>query len=110
MAISSRFTYASGVSGAYTVPAGQYVTGFAAHATGSGAYCTVAAQGPDTSAGVAGSQIPIPAGSSLQVTVPQVTPSGAGNTGGQDIIGDGSVLAFSGTDSYLVTMWIYESL
>lgn len=87
---TSKFSYDAGASGTVTVPAGKAVTRFAAIATTDGATLTITPGGAGQS-GVAGAAMPIPV---------------AGGWFGLSMLGElgaGSVLAFSGTASYLVT-------
>lgn len=94
----ASFLYAAGTAGAYTVPSGAFVTGITAHATGSGAYLTIAVQavGQATDAGT-GPQVPIPAGVGIELGRPVLL-------GSVQELGPGTVITTSGTDSYLVTL------
>ena len=100
MPVASRFSYLAGTAGTATVPAGYFVTGIAAHATNSGASFTIAPQGPDTSAGVAGPSIPVPAGVGFGLGKPTLL-------GQQDEMGDGTVIVFTGTDMHFVSLTAY---
>jgi len=88
-------TYAAGAAATVTVPAGVYVTGLSCHATGAGATLTITPSGPSITSPVAGPAIPIPAGGGFSLGRPWL----AGNA---NELGAGTVLAFSGTDSYYV--------
>ena len=90
--MSSTFLYHASAATAVTVPTGYVVTGIAAHATGSGAYFTIAPNGAS-----AGDEIPVPAGSGIAIGCPVLL----GNAGE---LGAGTVITPSGTDSFLVTM------
>jgi hypothetical protein len=98
MSGGSRFFYASGASGSYTVPAGAFVTGIWCHSSGDGATLTITPARPDVRTPVAGPAIPIPSGAVLSVGRPTL----AGNS---DELGTGSVLTFVGSDAYLVTLF-----
>ncbi len=82
-------SYASGVSGTYTVPAGAYVLGVTCHATTAGAL-TLNPTGGSNSA------IPLPAGSAFSIAEPLL------GTNGQLVAG--STIVFAGTDSYVVVL------
>ena len=86
---ASQFSYSAGTAASVTVAAGKQVTGIACHASGSGATLTITPGGPNQ-APVAGDAIPIP-------------PTGWFSIRFMGELGPGTVLAFSGTDSYLVT-------
>lgn len=90
-----RFKYNAGASGTVTVPHGRCITGVTAHATGSGATLTIAAQGESTDADSTGDAIPIPAGTSISFGVPVIEEN-------IDQLGPGTVLTFTGTDSYFI--------
>lgn len=86
----SRFTYDAGTSGSVTVPAGKSVTRVACIATAGGATLTITPGGANQT-GVAGAAIPVPV---------------EGGWFGLAMLGElgpGTVFAFSGTASYLVT-------
>lgn len=87
--------YTSGTAATYTVPAGAYVTGLTAHATGAGAYLTIEPEGLGVIDASVGSQIPIPPGVGFELGRPVLV-------GSLYELGPGSVLTFSGTDSYAV--------
>lgn len=95
---NGRFFYAGGTNGTYTVPGGAFVTGISAHATGGGATLTMTPAGPDVTSPVTGPAIPIPAGAALSLSRPLLT-------GNSDELGVGSVLVFTNTDAYIVTLF-----
>ena len=89
--------YTAGTSGAYTVPAGAFVSGITAHATGSGAYLTISVQAVGQADAGTGSQIPIPPGVGFEIGRPVLT-------GSVLELGPGTVVTTSGTDSYAIFM------
>jgi hypothetical protein len=118
--VADPYSYASGTSGTYTVPAGYYVTSWWAHNTTSGGTVTITATSPNWlgacyDAGVIdagdggvivldggpcvgpGTTITIPAGTQYQQTVPTLV-------GVPDELGSGTVFVFTSTDSYVVTL------
>lgn len=121
--VADPYSYASGTSGTYTVPAGYYVTSWWAHNTTSGGTVTITATSPNwlgacfdagfADAGDAGDGAPIPidagpcvspgttitipAASAYQQTVPTLR-------GLPDELGSGSVFVFTSTDSYVITL------
>jgi hypothetical protein len=94
MTMASRFSYDAGASGTVTVPAGKKVVGIACHASGAGSF-TIAPTGPNDAAAVTGASIPLPAGTSFSIGRPVLD-------GDQNEVGPGSVIIFTGTDSYFV--------
>ena len=95
---NGRFFYAGGSSGTYTVPSGAFVTGLSCHASAAGATLTMTPSGPDVTVPVAGPSIPIPVGAALAISRPLLV-------GSPDELGSGSILAFAGTDAYVVTLF-----
>ena len=91
-------TYATGTSGTYTVPTGVYVTGLSCYATAGGASLTITPSGPSITDAQAGSAITIAAGQGFSLGRPWL----AGNA---NELGAGSVLVFSGTASYFISMY-----
>ena len=88
---ASRFTYAAGAAASVTVPAGVVVVSVKAHATSAGSL-TITPAGPNQTA-VAGSAIPLPASADwFELNLLDIGAE----------LGSGTVLVFSGTDSYLV--------
>jgi hypothetical protein len=85
---SGPISYDTGSAGTVTVPSGKSVLMITCHATTAGTL-TITPKGAGQT-GTAGGAIPIPAGAALTFEM-----LGA--------IGEGTVLVFSGTDSYLVT-------
>lgn len=93
------FFYATGTSGTYTVPAGAYVTSLSCHATGSSATLTITPSGPSIVGPIAGSPIPIPAGGAYSLSRPVLA-------GYANELGAGSVFVFTGTDAYVITLYL----
>lgn len=85
----SQFSYATGSSGTVTVPVGCWVSAFSC-VSSSGGTLTITPKGPNQTTS-AGSAITIPAGSPFSRDWPFGGP-----------LGPGSLLAFTGTDSYYV--------
>lgn len=93
-----KFSYASGVDGSYTVPAGHVVLAFSAISVAGGSM-TIAPGGAGNPTPAAGPSIVIPAGvpfgrdyrtNADRVVLPQ--------------LGAGTVFAFTDTDSYYVEL------
>lgn len=99
MLAGSRYSHAAGASGTVTVPAGSNVTSVSCHSTGGGTL-TITPGGANQT-GVAQTAIPIPAGSDWFVIPPHVVALGQ--------LGGGTVLVFTGTDSYIVTYATFRS-
>lgn len=87
----SRWSYDAGVAGAVVVPAGKQVIGVQCLSIAGGTL-TVTPGGANQRA-VAGPPIPLPAGVALSLGVED----------GLTQLGGGTVFAFAGTDTYLIT-------
>lgn len=92
------FFYATGISGTYTVPAGAYVTAITCHASASSATLTLTPSGPGVTSPEAGQPIAIPVGGALTLARPILQ-------GNASELGAGSVIVFTNTDTYLVTLY-----
>jgi len=88
----SRFSYAAGASGTVTVPSGAVVVRVMTLSVGGGSF-TIAPGGPNQVAGpVAGSSVPLPAGTWWTAEwAPGLSP-----------LGGGTQFVFTTTDSYYV--------
>jgi hypothetical protein len=95
---TDAFFYQSDTSGTYTVPSGAYVTSWSAHST-SGATVAITPSGPNIVDAQAGTNITIPAGSAYNMSKPAL----AGNA---NELGAGTVFVFTGTDAYVITMYL----
>ena len=91
--------FATGTSGTYTVPAGDYVYGIITHTSAGGTLVITANTATISDAG-ASPTITLPIGSSLNLGPPYLPASPYS-------IADGSTLAFTGTDSYFVWLVHY---
>jgi hypothetical protein len=135
--LATRWQHLSGTSGTVIIPANTYVTSIWAHNTTSGGTLTIAPSGPNLQTACAawdagpdpydahladgaafdagpdlydgtapttcqdgGTAITIPAASAWSVTIPTLT-------GSPNEIGPGSVLVFTSTDSYVLTLNYY---
>lgn len=118
--VTDRFTLLSGTAGTAVVPAGDFVTSIWAHNTTGGGTVTIAPVGlnsvgpcdastdganPDGGPALCqqpSSTITIPAGSAWGVSIPALR-------GGWDELADGTQFVFTGTDSYVVTLYHYAT-
>ncbi len=123
-----RFTYVSGTSGTYIVPAGYAVVEWWAHNTTSGGTVTIAPSGPreystctswdagpdlyDAAADTGPDPYDAaPLTNCRDAGSPIVIPAGVGYglriptlTGSPDELGEGTVFVFASTDSYIITL------
>ena len=95
---NSLYFYTAGTSGTYTVPAGSYVTALACYATSGGATLTITPSGPGVTTPVAGPAIPVPTNGGFNLSKPVLV-------GNSNEMGTGTVLVFSGTSNYFVSLW-----
>lgn len=94
------FGYYAGSSGTVTIPAHVYITGIGCHATTAGTLAMTLV-GPWSDGGASPS-IPIPAGVGWSAP-PEII-------GALNSLGPGSVITFTGTDSYTITYTAYAGL
>lgn len=99
MLAGSRYSHAAGASGTVTVPAGVTITGIKCHSTAGGTL-TLTPKGANQN-NTAQAAIPIPASSDWFEFPPHILSFGQ--------LGEGTVIAFASTDSYLVTYATFRS-